>query len=523
MPLSAAPIISYEHLVVPHEHLGILVEPTAEQIHAVLANQPDPTFTRILILDRPLSQWRAELRRRLELTGPVVVTGHQAEFFHAGVFAKTIAAHVLANQNDGTALFLTVDSDPPKTRVLAVPEITARGLRRVDVAIPGGDPLCPDECQPKVPRKQWLDFFVRVASIYEHYDASLLRPFADAWLDCEDQQVNYCAAMARGRAALEDALGLPGIREIRISDLCRTPEFRAFAAHLLLNAARLAGDYNAAQTSYRQRHRVRSICRPVPPLATSTTRTELPLWVYRSDGPRRRLYVSHHGDRLELFADEQRFAELSRTRLADPDAHSKPWDFERAGWRLRPRALTLTAFVRLFQADLFIHGIGGAKYGEVTDDCLARFLELGPPAHCCVTATLHLPLPRTGFQQDDLLVARYQSRDIRFNPQRYLQNIPAELLSRRTELIRRSDGLRAHHRKDRQARRRVWEEIRRINEHLLSHDPWRSADFDQRVQALEHQQHLDQIALDREYFVALHLRHTLEELVSRLRKRLDVG
>ena len=516
-------MISHERLVAPHEHLGILIEPAAEQIHAVLANQPDPTFTRVLILDRPLSEWRAELRQRLGLTSPTVVTGHQAEFFHAGVFAKLVATHVLANQNDGTALFLTVDSDPPKTRVLAVPEITARGLRRVDVPIPGGDPQCPDECQPQVSREKWLDFFVRVASIYEHYEASLLRPFADAWLDCADQQVNYCDAMARGRAALEGALGLPGIREIRISDLCDTPEFRAFAAHLLLNAARLAGDYNAAQAGYRQRHRVRSISRPVPLLASSTTRTELPLWIYQSDGPRRRLYVSHHGDRLELFADQQRFAELSRTLLADPDAHGKPWDFEHAGWRLRPRALTLTAFVRLFLADLFIHGIGGAKYGEVTDDCLTRFLELGSPAHCCVTATLHLPLPRTGFRREDLLSARRQSRDIRFNPQRYLQNIPAELLNRRTELIRQSDELRAYHRKDRQARRRVWEEIRGINEHLLSHDPWRAADFDQRVQALEHQHRLDQIALDREYFVALHLRHTLEELVSRLHECLDIG
>jgi hypothetical protein len=372
-----------------------------------------------------------------------------------------------------------------------------------------------------VPREHWLEFFVRVASLYEHYDVSLLRPFTDAWLAGSDEEVDFCDAMARGRAALEEALGLPGVREIRVSALCGTPEFRAFAAHLALNAARLADNYNAAQAAYRRRHRVRSISRPVPPLAVVGGRTEVPLWVFRGDGLRQRLYVACNGDRLELFASEERIAEMSRARLAQPDALHEPWEFERDGWRLRPRALTLTAFARLFLADLFIHGIGGAKYGEVTDDCLTRFLEVGPPSHCCVTATLHLPLPRTAFRSEDLLAARRLSRDIRFNPQRYVENLPEGLLRRRLEMVRRSDELRALDAKDRGTRRLVWEEIRRLNEHLLERDPWRAAQLDQQVQALERRRRLEQIALDREYFVALHLRHTLEELVSRLRTRLE--
>ena len=42
----------------------------------------------------------------------------------------------------------------------------------------------------------------------------------------------------------------------------------------------------------------------------------------------------------------------------------------------------------------------------------------------------------------------------------------------------------------------------------------------QRAQVLEQRWKLDRIAFDREYFVALHLKATLEELVSRLRERL---
>ena len=510
----------YERLITPREHLHTLIEPAGEQIRGLLSSQAESEHRRTLIAGRPLGEWRADLRQGLGLSGPVIVTGHQAEFFHAGVFAKTIAAHVLANQAGGTPVFLTVDSDLPKLPYLAVPEIAAVELRRVEVEIPGCDPQLPEECQPRASREQWLEFFVRVASIYEHYDMSLLRCFTDAWLACGEERVAWCDAMARGRRAIEETLGLPGVRELRISQLCGMPAFRAFAAHLITNAERLASDYNAAQAAYRQRHRVRSVNRPVPPLATRGGRTEAPLWVFREGGPRERLYVAQQDDRIEFFAGRESIGVMAAADLGAPATMDTPWPLEQAGWRIRPRATTLAAFARLFVADLFIHGIGGAKYDEITDDCLHRFLGFAPPPFCCVSATLHLPLPRTGVRGEDLAEARRQSRDIRFNPQRYLEGLPVDLLQQRDEMISRSDALSADRSTDRGARRAVFEEIRRLNEHLLEHDPWRAADLDQRYHALADRQRLDHIAFDREYFVALHFESTLRELVSRIRDRL---
>ena len=37
------------------------------------------------------------------------------------------------------------------------------------------------------------------------------------------------------------------------------------------------------------------------------------------------------------------------------------------GIKLRTRALTTTLFARLVLSDMFLHGIGGAKYDQVTD------------------------------------------------------------------------------------------------------------------------------------------------------------
>ena len=49
------------------------------------------------------------------------------------------------------------------------------------------------------------------------------------------------------------------------------------------------------------------------------------------------------------------------------------------GIRIRTRALVTTLFARLLLGDLFLHGIGGAKYDQVTDAIIERFFGLKPP------------------------------------------------------------------------------------------------------------------------------------------------
>ncbi len=51
-------------------------------------------------------------------------------------------------------------------------------------------------------------------------------------------------------------------------------------------------------------------------------------------------------------------------------------------------------FARLVLSDVFIHGIGGAKYDQLTDAIVRRFFGVEPPGYLVATATLKLPLPR---------------------------------------------------------------------------------------------------------------------------------
>jgi hypothetical protein len=59
--------------------------------------------------------------------------------------------------------------------------------------------------------------------------------------------------------------------------------------------------------------------------------------------------------------------------------------------RFSPRALTLTMFMRLCLVDQFVHGIGGARYDQVTDQLIRRHFRTDPPHYCVTTATMYFP------------------------------------------------------------------------------------------------------------------------------------
>jgi hypothetical protein len=510
-------------LVVPQGHYGVLVEPDAAGIRACLARDAAARYDAVPILDTTLGALRARLRRRLDLAGPVILTGHQAGFGHAGVFAKTVAADALAAGAGGVTVFLTVDSDVPKSRQLAVPRVEGNQLQRVFVDVPGCDPRLPSEWQAEVGVDQWAGFFARVRSLWSGSDDSLLQTFADGWLAAARPKPGFCDGMIAAHAAVEKTLDLARARDVRASQLCTTPEFRAFVAHLALRASAFAAQYNQAQRAYRQRYGVRNVHRPAPALRVGADRVELPFWVARRGQPRRRLYVADRGDVVEFFADDEQIGVLRKARLAQAEYQQDPWPVETDGWHLRLRALTLSAFVRLLLADLFVHGIGGAKYDRMTEDFVQRFFGIELSPMCCVSATMHLPLPQHGVSQEDVRAARWASRDIRYNPQRYLANLPRDRLDCREELIQESATLKATRPRDHAVRARVFHEVRRLNGKLLRCDPTRADDLDRRARQLEEQWRQDRVALDREYFFALHRHSDMERLVERVRSHLETG
>lgn len=66
-----------------------------------------------------------------------------------------------------------------------------------------------------------------------------------------------------------------------------------------------------------------------------------------------------------------------------------------------------------------MHGIGGAKYDQVTDALVERFFGLKPPGYMTLTATLRLPIARREGTPDDVRRVESQLRELTYHPERF--------------------------------------------------------------------------------------------------------
>ena len=90
------------------------------------------------------------------------------------------------------------------------------------------------------------------------------------------------------------------------------------------------------------------------------------------------------------------------------------------GIHIRSRALITTLWARLVLGDLFLHGIGGAKYDQVTDALICGFFGLRPPGFMVLSATLHLPIQRPTADVERPKDIAAELRRLVYHPERYI-------------------------------------------------------------------------------------------------------
>jgi hypothetical protein len=213
---------------------------------------------------------------------------------------------------------------------------------------------------------------------------------------------------------------------------------------------------------YRRRHGIRDRQHPIPDLAVDGDWLEAPFWIWQfGAGRRERLFVRLGPDRLEL----RESATFSLPALrANPQA---AWqELTAQGLKIRTRALTTTLYARLFLADLFVHGIGGAIYDELTDELMCRFYEVEPPEYLILSARRWLPLPHPAARPIDRRRLQHELRDVHYNPQRHLDGMPtsdplSEVARRKQEWIARQPATPAERRERFRTLRALTEELRR--------------------------------------------------------------
>jgi hypothetical protein len=328
---------------------------------------------------------------------PIIMAGHQPALFHPGVWFKNFALSELAQSTGAVAVNLVVDNDVSSGSHLRVPTIdpdTGAAVYRT---------VAYDDAGGGIPFEQTT---IRDLDQFDQFDqevANTIRPLVrdpsvtELWKYAR-AAIARCGvagcALAQARHGLEGSLGLKTL-EVPLGVVCRSTSFAQFVLSILDELPRFQRCYNAAAKRYRLAHGIRSSAHPVPDLAVRDQWFEAPFWIYGDDSPARRpVWVCRRSDELilsdlsgrELRLDS-RFPRLAAERLA---AHASP------NFKLRPRALLTTMYARLVLSDLFLHGIGGGKYDQLSDLISQEFFGFPPPRFMVISATIQLPGQHAG-------------------------------------------------------------------------------------------------------------------------------
>ncbi|MFA5844741.1 MAG: hypothetical protein WC971_07925 [Coriobacteriia bacterium] len=348
---------------------------------------------------------------------PLVMTGHQPQLYHPGVWAKVFLLQRLAQEIGGTGIDLVVDSDGFDAVELTAPCLRPEIERCRQYLAIGGTDAC-YACSP-VPSLADIETF-RVAG--EQMLSTLPAPalprhfgaFCDALASANTDARNLAELVTFARRRYEASAGTTYL-ELPVTEEAVTAPFRRFAVSLLGEAERFALAYNEALAAYRAANRVRSVVQPFPDLTFDGDLVETPFWLVGERG--RTAVWARQGDVTELLAGGEVVCRLP----ADPDAAVTA--LEESGVLLAPKAVVLTAYQRLLVADLFIHGVGGGRYDRVTDDVVRRFFGVDLPPFVVASLTVQLPLGASVVGDREVEEAERRVQTAEHNPDRLLDEV----------------------------------------------------------------------------------------------------
>ncbi|QDU38570.1 hypothetical protein Mal4_28990 [Maioricimonas rarisocia] len=462
-----------------------------------------------------------------EAPSSLIVTGHQPALFHPGVWVKNFATGALAERTGGVGLNLIVDNDTAPSMAVRVPAGTRNEPRFDSVVFDEPRPAIPFEDCDIVSRQTFTSFAERVAEAMEPWGIAPI--IKDVWPDAIERmgrtrRLTDCLAAARHRQ--ERRWGLTNL-EMPLSRMCRLDSFLWFTSHLLAHLPRFQECHNSALDEYRRQNRIHSRTHPVPELVSRDGWLEAPFWLWRKgDLQRQRVFARQIGNRIQLAADTNVVTELPLSPEMDACCAVEALrELELQGWRFRTRALTTTLFARLSLGDMFVHGIGGAKYDEMTDRIVETFFEICPPRFMTLSATLYLPLggghPAT---IDDLRRLRTDLRDLQYNAERHgvTGEDVQELVREKQTLLQEQEASRPEglSKRERLARRPLnrarHRRLKQISSELASRAGGEREQLERQIAETESQLAANGILCSREYSWSLFPAESLRDLFGQL-------
>ncbi len=394
------------------------------------------------------------LGRCLNGIGPVIATGHQAWLWHPGILAKDLAAQHAAELHNAQTLHVVVDQDVSGPMRLQIP-VVDQGRAGVQVIEIGEvDTVVATCCQGPLNTGRVVQ---RLDATRQRFGKTLavdLGVIAEAFEDLPDCQTlaqQITVVLARLRAAMID--GWQPMPIVFASDLVKLTVFQDLIDRMAADAQHCVEQYNHAVAAHPDAG--------VVPLGGDRDRVELPLWWLSWGRVRQRVFAEITSKRnAELVLENGERIEAGAWKNA---AERKTGNTDESAGTLAPRALLMTAVLRRWCCDYFIHGRGGNVYDRITDQWWRTWLgeELSPTAMVTADVTLGLGVPVA----DEIEARRavWRAHHTQHNVDRAIQ-----VEGQATDLANRKQYLISHMDDDRDRTRRAaaFAEIHQINDQL---------------------------------------------------------
>ena len=521
--------LAYVRLRSPQQHAAALDVPESAEVDQLFASNgalrssyPESLTTFAAVARHNIHAAAVEYTRRYlpevdtcsytVLTDRIVMAGHQPTLFHPGVWYKNFRLDALAQRYDATAINLVVDNDLLAAPTIGCPKQAKGGP--ASVALLKMDkpaaPL-PHENRGILDETLFAAFGQNVAeaiepAVTDPIVRSLWPEVMAARAVLGDRSLGQ--VLAAGRHRLEWQLGLRTL-EVPVSHVAGTMAFGSFAGGIFIDIENFQEIYNRVLLRYRKEHRIRSSAHPVPELTRSGPWWESPFWVWTESDPQRRaLFVKTEDGHFHL-------SDLNQFQQSVDIGEFPGWWSDNVKSRhvcIAPRALTTTMFSRLLCSDLFIHGIGGAKYDQLTDQIISEFFGVRPPGYLTSTATFSLPMAKERVTKKDISDQRQLLREYQFHPEEHVAP------STETSAFKDQKRLAIEELHNSDAKKLVNEKIEAINQRLGAMLRQQTAATESKIEQLKSQLRDSQVLHSREYSFALHPASIVEELKTLARR-----
>lgn len=455
---------------------------------------------------------------------PIIQTGHEPIFYYPGVWIKNHLAHSVANKLGGVGVNMIVDNDACNMGFMYVPVLSEKPATVRKVAlVKDKDNVAYEEIvfddlgtilrfKEEVLNLLKKNIFDEKIKTTIESMQSTFEEFIDRIVRCYQKGcIDMVGLLTSARCALEEGFPIDNL-EVPVSWICNTEGFYHFLLHIVYEADRFAAIYNEKLAEYRSIHKIRSKANPLPDLKIASNLVELPFWIWKAGMQRGKCYMTKEGDSIKVTNGEDVLVVLEKNEGIEKN-RARLKTLNESHIKIRPRAITTTMFSRLFFSDIFIHGIGGAKYDTITDEIIREFFRVDPPAFITISATLFLPLDTGNFDTKMLQVLQHELKDMGYNPERYASGeirVDREFIERVKEKQRLLETI-AVCRGD--EKRRYFNRIRELNKLNLNKI---EGEFQKKQKELDvaHTKHRhNEVVRFREYPVCIYPMNTLKDYV----------